>query len=83
MPRTTGDYRHEGEKLLKVMVAKRKAARVTQVELAEKIKLPQPILSKIENGGRELLLVEYLQYMVAIGADPIEPLKAILRRVSA
>ncbi|WP_457584579.1 helix-turn-helix domain-containing protein [Ensifer canadensis] len=52
------------------LVAARKAANVTQVELGERIGQRQTFVSKFELGERRLDVAEYVKVCRAVGADP-------------
>jgi transcriptional regulator with XRE-family HTH domain len=58
------------ERFRKLIVAARKAAGLTQVEVASRLKRPQSYVSKYESGVRRLDVVEFLIVARAIGFDP-------------
>ncbi|MFN9438264.1 MAG: helix-turn-helix domain-containing protein [Brevundimonas sp.] len=60
------------------MAAVRKAADVTQVELAERLGKPQSFVSKVERGERRLDVIEFCQVAEALGRDPAEMLGAVV-----
>lgn len=62
-------------KALVGLIAARKAAAVTQAELAEALGRPQSFVSKYEAGERRLDVAEYLAISRAMGADPYKLLK--------
>lgn len=49
---------------------RRKAAGLTQVEVAKRLKRPQSFVASIENAERRVDLVELLNLAEAIGFDP-------------
>ncbi|RSD09030.1 XRE family transcriptional regulator [Pandoraea apista] len=55
----------------------RKAAGLTQVELAERMALGQSYLSKIERGERYIDVLLYLDWCRACGAEPDIAIKAL------
>lgn len=55
---------------LDVLVAARKEARVTQVELAARLGRPQPFVSYIESGERRVDVIEFYAISRALGHDP-------------
>lgn len=57
----------------------RKAARVTQAELALTLGRPQSFVAKYESRERRLDVAEYLGITRALGADPFKMLKAAER----
>ena len=58
--------------LLAALIAARKDAGVTQVELASRIGTRQTFVSKYENGDRRLDVAEYIKIARAIGVEPFE-----------
>jgi transcriptional regulator with XRE-family HTH domain len=63
------------------LVAARKSAGVTQVELAERLGKPQQFVSKIENGDRRVDLIEFVAICRALRVEPKEAFAAVLRRL--
>ena len=59
-------------KFLQELVEARRAAGLTQQQLADKLKRPQSFVAKFENGERRLDVVEFLQIARLLGADPHE-----------
>jgi transcriptional regulator with XRE-family HTH domain len=55
---------------LECLVAARKAAGMTQQDLADRLKRPQSFVAKYENGERRLDVVEFLQIAKVLKADP-------------
>jgi transcriptional regulator with XRE-family HTH domain len=68
MPKSV--FTEEYAKLLRVLVATRKDAGVSQVELARRLGKPQPFISYIERGVRRVDLIEFYAITRALGADP-------------
>jgi len=66
-------------KLRELLVAKRKAAGLTQTVLAARLGKPPSYVAKYELGERRLDVLEYLDIAAAIGFDPREPLGALLK----
>ncbi len=58
----------------------RRAAGLTQVELAKKLGRPQSFISKVEQGERRLDVVEFLEVARALKTDPSRLLAEIDRR---
>ncbi|KPF62767.1 hypothetical protein IP69_20140 [Bosea sp. AAP35] len=56
--------------LLVALIAARKDAGMTQVELAERIGQRQTFVSKYEKGERRLDVAEYIEIARAIGVEP-------------
>lgn len=57
---------------LEVLVAARKAAGLTQTELADRLGRRQGFISIVETGVRRLDLIEFCAFAKAIGRDPVE-----------
>ena len=60
----------------------RKAARLTQAELAARLERPQSFVSKYERGERRLDVVEFGEVARAIGLDPVRFLTKFYREAS-
>lgn len=67
--------------LLTLLVSTRKAAGVTQVELAKRLKRPQPFVSYVERGERRVDVVEFVAIARALAVDPNELFIALLKRL--
>jgi len=63
------------------LVAVRKDAGVTQVELAARLGKPQQFISKIENSDRRVDLIEFVAVCRALRVDPKEAFAMVLRRL--
>jgi len=63
------------------MVLARKAAKVTQHELARRLKKPQSFVSKYERGERRLDVPEYIHIISALELDPIKWLRRIIEAI--
>ena len=63
--------------LRRLLVARREAAGLTQVELAAALRRPQSYVSKIERGERRLEVVEFLEYARALGASAEELIRSL------
>ena len=61
-----------------LLIQARKAAGMTQAELAQKLSRPQSFVSKFERGERRLDVIEFLDIAGALGFDPAP----FLRKVS-
>jgi len=59
------------------LVETRKAAGLTQVEVAEALGKPQSFVSKYERGERRLDVIEFFDVALAIGIDPFEFLRSL------
>lgn len=68
MPRTI--HKETYRKLIDRLTALRVESGVTQQVLAERLGRPQSFVSKVEGYERRLDVVEFLEIMLALGADP-------------
>lgn len=57
------------ERFLSLLIAERKAAGITQEQLARRLGRPQSFVSKYERGERRLDVVEFLAVTEAMGTD--------------
>ncbi|MGY3332967.1 transcriptional regulator with XRE-family HTH domain [Mesorhizobium sp. USDA 4775] len=73
MAKTLHSVRHR--RLAELLAEKRKAAGLTQADVAEKLGRHQPFIANIENGERRLDVVEFLTLAKIIGFDPHEILR--------
>lgn len=69
----TVPYQH----LLSLLIEARKNANLTQQELSAKLGRPQSYVSKFERGERRLDVIEFLEVVRNVDADPHDLLKAI------
>lgn len=77
MSETFKSPRHEKLRLL--LIEKRRLARMTQTDLAKKMRRTQSFVSAIERGQRGVSVVEFLAFAEALGFDP----RSAIRRVAA
>ena len=52
-----------------LLIQARKAAELTQTELADRLQRPQSFVSKYENGERRLDLIEFLEVATVLSID--------------
>jgi transcriptional regulator with XRE-family HTH domain len=64
--------------MLTVLIAARKEAGVTQVELAKRLGKPQPFISYVERGERRVDLIEFCAIASAMGHKPELLFKRVL-----
>ena len=57
------------QELIERLKSARKAAKLTQQELADRLKKPQSYVSKYENAERRLDIAEFLEIAAALGLD--------------
>ena len=65
-----------------LMTSARKAAGLTQYELAEKLGKPQSFVAKYEGGERRLDVIEFIIIARAIGADPVRMLRTLAGKIA-
>ncbi|KWV57984.1 MULTISPECIES: helix-turn-helix transcriptional regulator [Rhizobium] len=75
MAKTLGSERHKI--LIELLIAKREAAGLTQVELAAKLGEYQSFVARLESGQRRVDLVEFLELSELLRFDAVEVLKTI------
>jgi transcriptional regulator with XRE-family HTH domain len=65
-----------------LMIEVRKDADLTQDKLAKRLKRSQSFVAKYEGGERRVDVVEFIAIAKAIGADPLEILRTLMRRIA-
>lgn len=73
MPSSIFTQRHQ--EFIAFIASTRKAAGVTQVELAARLGKPQSFVSKVERGERRIDVIEFCQIAEALGCDPAKLLQ--------
>lgn len=73
----TDEYQH----FLKLLIAERKKAGLTQSLLAAKLDQTQPYVAKYEHGVRRLDIIEFLEIADAIGFNPFDFLAKLYRSI--
>ena len=56
----------------------RLAGELHQLDLAKRLKKPQSFISKVESGERNLDIIEFVSYCIALELDPVKYLKKIV-----
>jgi transcriptional regulator with XRE-family HTH domain len=77
---TKSTFTRRHEQFLKILVAARQDAGLTQVTLANKLGRPQSFVSKYERGERRLDVIEFLEVADGLSLDPARILKDLQRR---
>ena len=72
-------YSHEWETLCAILRRVRKEKGLTQVKLAELLGRQQNLIAKIEAGERKLDVCQLLDYLDAMGADPLDVISELVR----
>lgn len=70
MPNTLGDQRHN--ELIRLLIEKRNSAGLKQVELAERMKVYQSFIARLESGQRRVDVVELIKISEVLDFDPAE-----------
>ncbi len=76
MPKSVFSDRYRA--FVRHLIDARRAAGLTQVELARRLGKPQSFVSKAENCERRLDFVEFVEVARAIGADELDLAKVII-----
>ena len=74
-------FTEEYEFLLEYLISARKAADITQQDLAKRLKKPQSFVSKYERRERRLDVVEFVSLAQIMSFDPCEVIKEIEKRL--
>jgi transcriptional regulator with XRE-family HTH domain len=69
MPKST--FTDAYRQMLALVLAARRDAGMTQVELARRLGKPQPWVSNVEKGVRRIDVVEFYAISRALGEDPV------------
>ena len=76
MPSSIFTQRHQ--EFIAFIASVRRAADITQVELAARLGKPQSFVSKVERGERRLDVIEFCQVAEALGYEPAELLQKFI-----
>jgi transcriptional regulator with XRE-family HTH domain len=79
LPKTvfTGAHQH----LVDVLIKARKAAKLTQTDVAESVGKDQTFVSLIERSQRRVDVLEFVALAKAIGEDPVELFAKVVSRL--
>ncbi|MGP0565189.1 MULTISPECIES: helix-turn-helix domain-containing protein [unclassified Nitrospina] len=75
-------FTKEYEELLTFLINARKNKRLTQVQIAKKLKKPQSFVSKYERGERRLDVIEFLEVAEAIGIEANKLFSSIQKKMA-
>ena len=70
-------FDREYRAIIAILISHRKAAGLTQWDLARALGTDQSQISKLERSERRLDIVDYLRLCRAIGLDPGKPLRSV------
>ncbi|ANM08349.1 XRE family transcriptional regulator protein (plasmid) [Rhizobium phaseoli] len=73
--KTLGTERHKA--LIALLIEKREAAGLTQIELAEKLGEYQSFVARLESGQRRVDVVEFLELSEILDFDPYKALQTV------
>ena len=73
---------HRRDALQQALRAARRAAGLTQLDVAQKLRQPQSYVSKYEAGTRRLDLVELLSVCTVLGIDVQQLVEALEKEIS-
>ncbi|QIF08084.1 helix-turn-helix transcriptional regulator [Ralstonia mannitolilytica] len=76
MPHPIHDSRYQ--RVAALLVELRKQRGLLQQELADRLNRPQAFVSKVESGARRVDLIELLDFLKALDADPHEFIDRVL-----
>jgi len=79
MSRTIHTPEHQA--LCALLIATRKAAGLTQWQVAEKLDQPQSFLAKVEGGERRLDVIEFIAMVRALGREPAEVMTQLVEAI--
>lgn len=65
--------------LIQGIVNARLKANLTQQDVADRLEKPQSFVAKIEGNERRLDIAEFVDYARALGRDPVELLRTMLK----
>jgi len=77
LSRTLGSPRHRA--LVDLIIQERKAADLTQVQVAKKLRRYQSYITLLETGQRRLDVVEFMEIAEAIGFDALGAIKRLYK----
>ncbi len=71
-------YTQRTRGLCMLLRALRRDKKLTQTQLAQRMGRPQSFVAKVEAGARALDVPEWLDYLEALGAEPVPFLQVLL-----
>jgi transcriptional regulator with XRE-family HTH domain len=72
-------FSEEYNRFRHLLIEVRKAAKLTQAEVAAKLELPQSYVSKYERGERRRDVIEFLQVAQVLEIDPLAFIEELLK----
>lgn len=74
-------HRVEWDAVTQTLTGAREGAGMSQSELARKLDRGQPYVWKVENGGRGIDVLEFIDYMQAVNVSPVEAMARIMEGI--
>jgi len=74
-------YTKEWEALLELLRDLREKKEWTQEQLSKKLGRPQSTVSKIEAGERKLDVVQFIDYLRVLEADPVAAMRRLMKAI--
>ncbi len=74
-------YTEEWEALLELLRDLREKKEWTQEQLSKKLGRPQSTVSKIEAGERKLDVVQFIDYLQILEADPVAAMRRLMKAI--
>ena len=74
-------YTREWEALLELLRDLREKKEWTQEQLSKKLGRPQSTVSKIEAGERKLDVVQFIDYLQILEADPVAAMRRLMKAI--
>ena len=74
-------YTKEWEVLLELLRDLREKKEWTQEQLSKKLGRPQSTVSKIEAGERKLDVVQFIDYLQILEADPVAAMRRLMKAI--
>jgi len=74
-------YEREQTILREWLIEQRKAAQLSQRDLAEKLGVIHSLVGKVETGERRLDVIELIEYCRGLKVDPIKLVKLLIKEM--
>ncbi|RKG35476.1 XRE family transcriptional regulator [Acinetobacter guerrae] len=70
-------YRDRYQQMIDILIAERKRAKLTQIEVAQKLNKPQSYIAKIEGRDRKIDILEFIELCETLGIKASSLIKQI------
>lgn len=71
----------EHQALRELLISARKAAGLTQEQVARRLERPQSFVAKYEGGERRIDVIEFIAVAKALKRDPVEMFAQLVRKI--